>query len=108
MSNIDELLCNSLSIDGKQHYIHGDALYSLRPWSKDGGCDTSAKEERRIFNAFIIAVREAVEFNYEETKLYFTSQVVKRKLKCREAAIVLKYIFGNRLLNFTTCLGDKA
>ena len=89
MSNTEELLQNSLLIDGKQYCIYGDAAYSFRPWLQVGFSNTSANEERRIFNALMSAVREAVEWNYNDIKLYFTSQDMKRKLKCHEAPIAL-------------------
>ena len=53
------------------------------------------------------AVREAVEWNYKDIKLYFTSQDMKRKLNCREAPIALMYICANLLVNFNTCLGHN-
>ena len=53
------------------------------------------------------AVREAVEWDYKEIKLYITSQDMKRKLNCTEAPIALMYIFAAVLGSFKTCLGHK-
>ena len=44
---------------------------------------------------------------YNEIKLFFTSQDLKWKLKCREAPITLIYISAAVLVNFKMCVGHK-
>ena len=60
-----------------------------------------------MFKALTSSVREAVEWNYKEIKVFFTSQDMKRKFKCREAPIALPYISSTLLVNFKTCLGHQ-
>ena len=60
---MEELLKNSLRIEGKQYCIYGDAAYSLRPWLQVGFSNKFDNDEQRIFNAIMSVVREAVEWN---------------------------------------------
>ena len=106
-STMEELLQNSLWTGGKQYCIYGDAAYSLRPWLQVGFPNTFANDQEKLHNTGMSAVREAVEWNYKEIKLYFTSQDMKRKIKCLEAPIALIYICANLLVNFKSCLGRK-
>ena len=107
VSAMEELLQNCLWIGGKHYCIYGDAAYSLRPWLQVGFPNTFANDQEQLHNTALSVVREAVEWNYKEIKLYLTSQDMKRKIKCRKAPIALMYICANLLVNFKSCLGHK-
>lgn len=64
-------------------FLYGDAAYALRAWMQVRFPNFTATEEQHLNNALISSVREAVESNYKLTKFFFTSQDMKRKLKCR-------------------------
>ena len=91
LRRIEEVLSETLLIDGKPYCIHGDVSYSLRPWLQVGYPNLSATDKERLYNAYMSAVREAAEWNFKEIKIFFTSQDMKWKLKCREAPIALMY-----------------
>lgn len=69
-----------------------------------GFLNVTATQEKQVYTALMSSVREVVEWNYKEMKLFFTSQDMKRNLKCREAPIARLYISAILLVNFKTCV----
>ena len=103
-SNLDEILQDTLLINGKQYSIYGDAAYSQRPPLQIAFPRNNATTVQRIYNTRISALREAVEWSYKDIKQIWSSQDYKRGLKVRKAPIALMYKAAALLNNFKTCI----
>ena len=101
----DLTLQENMLIDGKQYCIHGDAAYLLRAWLQTAFPRLTANEAQTICKAKMSAVRETVEWSYNEIKQMWSSQDFKRMLKVGKAPIGLSYAAAALLCNVKVCLG---
>lgn len=103
-SGLDNALSETLLIDGEQFYIYGDAAFLLRPWIQVGFNRAFATPPQLIFNSAMSASREAVEWNYKDTKQQFTAMDFRRMLKVRKSPVGLMYKMSALLWNVKVCL----
>lgn len=103
-SGLDDILENSLLIDGQQFYIYGDQAYMIRPWLQVAFSRAWASEQQIQFNTAMSSVRETVEWSYKDLKQMWSSQDYTRMLKVRKAPVALMYKGAALLWNFKVCL----
>lgn len=103
-SNWNEILHNSLLIEGNWYYIYGHAAYLMRPWMLRPYIYGLVTPLQRMFNRKMSGLSVSVEHNYKDLKQYWTSQDFSRKLKARKVPISLLYKASALMLNFRVCL----
>lgn len=103
-SGLDDSLSETLLIGGDQFYIYGDAAFLLRPWMQVGFNRAFATPPQLMFNSAMSAAREAVEWNYKDTKQQFTTMDFRRILKVRKSPVALMYKMSALLWNVKVCL----
>lgn len=103
-SGMDNVLEQSLHVEGQQYYIYGDPAYILRPWLQVAFSRTFATPEQLLVNKTMSAVRVSVEHSYKDMKQMWSSQDFKRMLKVRDAPISIMYKASALLWNFKVCL----
>lgn len=106
-SDWEQILSNTLTIDGRQYYIFGDSAYLLRPWMMRPFIREFATADQLLFNTQMSSLRVLVEHNYRDLKQFWTSQDYSRQLKVRAAPIGLLYRASAIMLNFRTCLYES-
>jgi len=103
VSGMDNILSESLVIDGVQYSIYGEKSYTLRLWMQVAYTGELTVEQEE-YNAAMNALRIVMEWGYKELKQVFASLDYKRKLKLRERLCGLVYQTGVLLWNVRCCL----
>lgn len=73
-SGLDNLLQNTLLIDGVRYCIYGDSAYMLRPWLQISFPRVTTVIADLEYNTAMNGDRTAVEWSYKDLKQLWTSQ----------------------------------
>ena len=103
-SGLDASLQQKMVVDGKQYCLYADAAYILRVYLQIVFPRARATATQRVYGALLSAVREAVEWTYNDHKQMCSSKYFKRKLKIRTCPISPLYKAAELLWNVKTCL----
>lgn len=103
-SGWDEVLEQSLFINGRQFYIYGDKAYLLRPWMQRPFILVENGSDEAWVNHEMSRVRIIVEHNYKDVKQFWITQDFARNLKVRQCPIAYLYKASAILTNFRVCL----
>jgi hypothetical protein len=100
-SLMDDILQNSMVIQGVQYCLYCDPAYCLRPCLQIGHQGSNMSPEQLQFNASMSKVRIGLEWAFRDV---FTHIDVARKLKLGGTPVGLWYICSAVLWNFRVCL----
>lgn len=77
-SGLNTHLQNGLMLKGIHYHTFGDAAYQMRPWLQTAFTQIGETEALSAYNKAMSAVREAIEWTYNDLTKTWTSQDFKR------------------------------
>jgi nuclease HARBI1 len=103
-SGLENILGETLLIDGVQHYIFGDSWYMVRPYlmTPYEGANLGANE--LLFNSRMSKDRVSVEWAFKDIKKYFSHIAFPRKIALGRTPGGAWYLASCLLWNFRCCI----